>query len=177
MQEVQGRYLVFGAKDVEILRRHHRITGVLSGTLQPIPQQNIFMGLPLELMTEEVALLLAGRHAVLQGADQCRNIPAEHAIVHKLPEYSLFTHLHQHGYYLSPGLRFGAHYLVYPGDPVRFHSHFSAIQYEWDDEIDLVDLVGGGRLGTGVKKGWMLGGRDTLSGNTYCFCIEWSGFG
>jgi hypothetical protein len=32
--------------------------GCLSGTLPQLPQQNVFLGLPLELMTEEVALLL-----------------------------------------------------------------------------------------------------------------------
>ena len=34
----------------------------------------------------------------------------------------------------------------------------------WDKEIDLRDLVGGGRLGTGVKKGWMIGGPVQESG-------------
>lgn len=31
---------------------------------------------------------------------------------------------------------------------------------DWDEEIDLLDLIGGGRLGTGVKKGWLLGGLE-----------------
>lgn len=107
--------------------------------------------------------------------------------------YALFAHLHNAGYFLCPGLRFGCQFLVYPGDPLRFHSHFLAVSAEWDEEIDLLGLVGGGRLGTGVKKGWMIGGpvskRDEGAGEdendgegergggpeVRTFCIEWGG--
>ena len=76
------------------------------------------------------------------------------------PQTSLHNHLHTPGYTLTPGLRFGAQFSVYPGDPLRFHSHFLANAYEWDEEFDLIDLIAGGRLGTGVKKGWMIGGVE-----------------
>jgi tRNA-splicing endonuclease subunit Sen34 len=52
----------------------------------------------------------------------------------------------------------------------------------WNEEFDLLDLVGGGRLGTGVKKGFLIGGeepKEELShrddGNVRAFCIEWGG--
>ncbi|KAI4214971.1 MAG: hypothetical protein LQ351_002687 [Letrouitia transgressa] len=113
----------------------------------------------------------------------------------KSSAYALFKHLHSHGYFLSPGLRFGCRYLVYPGDPLRFHSHFLASDFEWEEEIDLLDLVGGGRLGTGVKKGWLIGGveKDKAESNkrnedieqeeerinanqkVRTFCLEWGG--
>ncbi|KAL8731645.1 MAG: hypothetical protein Q9166_003333 [cf. Caloplaca sp. 2 TL-2023] len=112
--------------------------------------------------------------------------------------YALFKHLHTQGYFLSPGLRFGCQFLVYPGDPLRFHSHFLATSADWDEEIDLLDLIGGGRLGTGVKKGWLLGGANkngngdvntdsaseniqnganerSVDSNVRAFCIEWGG--
>ncbi|KIV99561.1 tRNA-intron endonuclease, variant [Verruconis gallopava] len=77
----------------------------------------------------------------------------------KVPSsYPLFAHLHEKGYFMGPGLRFGCQYVAYPGDPLRYHSHFLVTSYEWDEEIDLLDIVGGGRLGTGVKKGYMIGG-------------------
>ncbi len=31
---------------------------------------------------------------------------------------------------------------------------------DWEEEFDLLDLIGGGRLGTGVKKGWLIGGLE-----------------
>lgn len=117
----------------------------------------------------------------------------------KPSSYALFKHLHSLSYFLSPGLRFGCQFSVYPGDPLRFHSHFLAVATDWDEEIDLLDLVGGGRLGTGVKKGWLIGGvNEGGSGqsverhenhpdsrktehanqgdsNVRTFCIEWGG--
>ena len=103
----------------------------------------------------------------------------------RLPEvpssYPLFAHLHANGYFLSPGLRFGCQYLAYPGDPLRFHSHFLAVSAEWDEEIDLTTIITGGRLGTGVKKGFLLGGAEKKAedsendGDVRTFSIEWAG--
>lgn len=94
--------------------------------------------------------------------------------------YPLFAHLHANNYFITPGLRFGCDYSVYPGDPLRFHSHFLAVGYDWDEEIPLLDLVGGGRLGTGVKKGFLIGGESRPElvvdeGSVRTFCIEWGG--
>lgn len=75
--------------------------------------------------------------------------------------YPLFRYLHSQGYFHMPGLRFGCHYNVYPGDPLRYHSHFAATGLAWDQEFELLDVVGGGRLGTGTKKAYMIGGEDT----------------
>ena len=291
-----GRYLLFSADVVTYLRREHRICGVLVGTLPQIPQQNVFLGLPLELMPEEARLLVEknvayiiddvkvhkeemkrlsdqdrtryiqnleqqGLHAsrlqaerkeeqrekALKELEQRKKatnrdssespsapqsgndkpddllfapelasasaLASSGASIHtktafgitpatsyplfskiqpllcqtSLPEvppsYPLFAHLHSLGYFLSPGLRFGCQYLAYPGDPLRFHSHFLVVAAEWDEEINLMDLVAGGRLGTGVKKGFLIGGAenaagesiDTTSGNVRTFSIEWAG--
>ena len=98
--------------------------------------------------------------------------------------YALFAHLHKLGYFMSPGIRFGCRFSVYPGDPLRFHSHFLSMSYEWDEDIDLLDLIGGGRLGTGVKKGWLIGGveqknsdeeESQVEGKVRTFCVEWGG--
>lgn len=92
--------------------------------------------------------------------------------------YALYKHLHTAGYFLSPGLRFGCQFMAYPGDPLRFHSHFITRGLGWDEEIDLIDIVGGGRLGTGVKKAWMFGGKPDGedAAETRVFCVEWGGF-
>jgi tRNA-splicing endonuclease subunit Sen34 len=74
--------------------------------------------------------------------------------------YPLFRYTHSLGYYHMPGLRFGCHYNTYPGDPLRYHSHFAATGLGWDEEFDLMDIVGGGRLATGTKKAYMIGGED-----------------
>ena len=302
------RYFLFSADTITWLRREHHILGVLIGTLAQIPQQNVFLGIPLELQPEEARLLVEKGLAYIvdelqwhnksfdsmtkdqgeiykarlrrQGEDvartyvresqkrseqalgrrreQSRGKPrakdtdpssitaaaetgdlddndslfsqspskisrtspapseSQHAATQLTPyaitptashsllptppttptqphptvnsaSYALFKHLHSEGYYLSPGLRFGCQFLVYPGDPLRFHSHFLAVSADMDEEIDLLDLVGGGRLGTGVKKSWLIGGPvsggTTNDGNgngkvehdVRTFCVEWGG--
>lgn len=95
--------------------------------------------------------------------------------------YPLFKHLHEKEYFLAPGLRFGCQYMAYPGDPLRFHSHFLVNGMDWDEEFELLDLVGGGRLGTGVKKGFLIGGEERKGeknggrGDVRAFCVEWGG--
>lgn len=288
------RYLLFDIQTVTWLRRTHNILGALIGSLPQSPQQNVFLGLPLELQPEEARLLvekevayivddlqshkmalqsppaqleehqtnlrkegLAAAKAVekqktQKTADALRRMSGRQPISDveaaadgdeslfdnplsrsstrnssnlvpfsmtpttsyppipsptrrtsaPLPEvngpsYALFKHLHSKGYFMSPGLRFGCQFSVYPGDPLRFHSHFLATSAEWDEEIDLLDIVGGGRLGTGVKKGWLIGGvekkgssdengqrpvqtrtegdDETGPANVRTFCIEWGG--
>ena len=291
---VTGRYLLFSVDAVSYIRREHRICGVLIGSIPQIPQQNIFLGLPLELMPEEARLLVekgvayvvddarahdeglqhlerdreqryltmlkregeqaskeqVGRKAErrekalkkrglnptstsTEGKQAPENMDhddspsteqSEQSIISPselsttsslkslkhstmsltpatsqgilptpprtpspfpLPEvpssYPLFSHLHSRGYFLSPGLRFGCQYMAYPGDPLRFHSHFLAVGVEWEQEIDLMDVVGGGRLGTGVKKGYLIGGAEPQSSQSSekvkvrTFSVEWAG--
>lgn len=289
--------------DIDIitwLRQAHNILGVLIGTLSQSPQQNVFLGLPLELQPEEARLLVDKRLAFVvndlgwhrrdwasKNADQVESIRTDvykkgmdiarvyqksrqartHNALKKirdqedfvgekrtnetptsetanctsedalfgepltrentvkpdssLPQpddsnlipwtttsttsyppltppadipppilpkvdassYALFEHLHGLGYFMSPGIRFGCQFAVYPGDPLRFHSHFLSMSYDWDEEINLLELIGGGRLGTGVKKGWLVGGPEELKEthedegerDVRTFCIEWGG--
>jgi tRNA-splicing endonuclease subunit Sen34 len=291
---VAGRYLLFDINVITYLRKTYNICGVLIGSIPQIPQQNIFLGLPLELLPEEAKLLVqkgvayivdsvawhretfstlkgaerkkylqslrsggqeaqkaaektsqkkaerglakqalhraqklppstgstspnsvvdgdATSHVLKEGPenmlfDSRRSISPARSIASSthsitptityscvsssnnvLPQpdppvpssYPLFTHLHSHSYFITPGLRFGCDYTVYPGDPLRFHSHFLAVGYGWEEEIPLLDLVGGGRLGTGVKKGFLIGGSSPTDTDgdpeVRTFCIEWGG--
>jgi tRNA-splicing endonuclease subunit Sen34 len=288
---VHGRYLLFSIQVVSYLRREHHICGALVGTIPQSPSQNVFLGLPVELMPEEAQILVSKgvayvsddalahlnvtkdidperqaryltaidkiakqvSNANLQKKESSRqkslkalssnsgsstpigtpiaertaamgfeDIDGEQAqdnadeslfstsstipntalkplevskfavtpttsefLLPSPPEtpapsievpssYPLFKHLYDKGYYLSPGLRFGCQYTVYPGDPLRFHSHFLAVSAKWDEEIDLMDIVGGGRLGTGVKKSYLFGGANP-QGDVKTFSIEWAG--
>lgn len=111
--------------------------------------------------------------------------PQAHTVSIEAPRgYPLFKHLNSQGYYVTPGIRFGADYSVYPGDPFRYHAHFMATSFEWDEEMTVLDLVTGGRLGTGVKKGFLIGGeaatapsddvgKDAGEDRVRAFTIEW----
>lgn len=61
---VGNKVLIFKLEDVKELRELG-IVGVLSGTLAAAPQQNVFLGLPLQLSVEDVIWLVTNKHAKL----------------------------------------------------------------------------------------------------------------
>ncbi|EGN95466.1 hypothetical protein SERLA73DRAFT_186486, partial [Serpula lacrymans var. lacrymans S7.3] len=56
---------VWDVDDIATLRSKHHICGILAGTLPHLSQQNVFLGVPLLLMPEEVAFLVESELAVL----------------------------------------------------------------------------------------------------------------
>jgi tRNA-splicing endonuclease subunit Sen34 len=54
------------------------------------------------------------------------------------------------------GLRFGGAFAVYPGDPLRYHSHYTAQLVLPSESVPMTTLVANGRLGTAVKKTHLL---------------------
>jgi tRNA-splicing endonuclease subunit Sen34 len=69
---------------------------------------------------------------------------------------STFSHLHDRGLRVGLGPRFGGEYLVYPGDYLRYHAHFTSQVIVDDEPITPGQIVAWGRLGTGTKKAGLL---------------------
>ncbi|KAI3405722.2 SEN34 [Candida oxycetoniae] len=118
-------------------------------------------------------------------------------------DFKYYDFLQKQGFYINPGLRFGGDLVLYPGDPLRFHS-YSIVKFEF---ADMYDIITGGRLATAVKKNMIIMGfrekrgkqgesKDRVgeSADTVvvddafieelfedevplCFSIEWAGFG
>lgn len=55
---IDHKYLLFDIQAITWLRKRHHICGVFIGTLPQNPSQNVFMGLPMEIMPEEAQLLI-----------------------------------------------------------------------------------------------------------------------
>ncbi|KAF8352296.1 tRNA-intron endonuclease catalytic domain-like protein [Amanita rubescens] len=90
----------------------------------------------------------------------------------------VFRDLHEKGYFLGGGIKFGGQYLVYPGDPLRYHSHFVATVHESiSSTLRPMEIVAHGRLGTGTKKTHLLCGWDDEGKKATYLSIEWAGFG
>ncbi|XP_061073215.1 tRNA-splicing endonuclease subunit Sen34 [Conger conger] len=66
--------------------------------------------------------------------------------------FRVFRDLRRQGFYLTSAGKFGGDYLVYPGDPLRFHAHFIAVCVPMDLPTPLCDLLALSRLGANVKK-------------------------
>jgi len=86
---------------------------------------------------------------------------------------AVFMELRNRGYWLSSGIKFGGDYVAYPGDPLRFHSHF--IVSVITTSISMADLVAWGRLATGVKKSQLIAGASDTK-ETVFFTVNWGGF-
>lgn len=117
-------------------------------------------------------------------------LSSPHVIKPNQAGYEAFKYFHsQKGYhgennkdaavnfYLTPGLRFGGQYVAYPGDPLRYHSHHIVTGKEYNEKFKIMDIIGGGRLGTTVKKTWFVGAKNPENDKYNGFCVEWSTFG
>ncbi|TFL07495.1 hypothetical protein BDV98DRAFT_647067 [Pterulicium gracile] len=91
---------------------------------------------------------------------------------------AIFRDLWEKGHFMGGGTKFGAEYLVYPGDPLRYHSHQAASVLESPTApMSAMEIVAHGRLGTATKKAHLLCAWDKKAGKAQYMSIEWAGFG
>lgn len=114
----------------------------------------------------------------------------------------VFEDLWKKGFYMGGGLRFGGDFLVYPGtfqtppsllleltraeltpillpgDPLRYHSHFTLTVLSTPvTTIMPLDLVAYGRLATAVKKAHLLSSWNDEEDKADYLSLEWAAFG
>src|ERR1044071_8635889 len=65
ISQIAGNYLVFEPQHASRLRRTHNICGVLVGTAPQNPQQNIYLGLPIQLSPGEARVLVEQKGAYI----------------------------------------------------------------------------------------------------------------
>ncbi|KAK1927386.1 hypothetical protein DB88DRAFT_434533 [Papiliotrema laurentii] len=95
-----------------------------------------------------------------------------------------FKALSDQNYRIGLGPRFGGEYLIYPGDYLRYHAHFTSQVIVRDEPIKPTELVAWGRLGTGTKKAGLLccwndgkDGEEAGEGEVEFYSLEWANFG
>ncbi|RPD59130.1 tRNA-intron endonuclease catalytic domain-like protein [Lentinus tigrinus ALCF2SS1-7] len=90
----------------------------------------------------------------------------------------VFQDLWEKGNYMGGGIKFGGDFLVYPGDPLRYHSHFVASVIESPNApLRPMEIVAHGRLGTATKKSHLFCEWDEKTQAVTYFSVEWAGFG
>lgn len=75
----------------------------------------------------------------------------------------VFRDLHNKGYYMSCGAKFGADFLAYAGEPLLYHAALAVIVTEADDKVSAHDVIALGRLGDSTKKRTVLAFVDEYS--------------
>ncbi|KAK2895049.1 hypothetical protein QQF64_011812 [Cirrhinus molitorella] len=97
--------------------------------------------------------------------------------------FCVYRDLRNKGFYLTSAGKFGGDFLVYPGDPLRFHSHFIALCISMDEELPLSDILAIARLGSNVKKTVLLcsprsrgetGKDESVEGDVVYSSLQWS---
>lgn len=68
-------------------------------------------------------------------------------------KHVIFSRLHNMGYYITDGAKFGADYLLYPGDPLLFHAQFTVRCLGHHIPIKPALLAGGAR-GSHAARQW-----------------------
>ncbi|XP_066599815.1 tRNA-splicing endonuclease subunit Sen34 [Prorops nasuta] len=66
--------------------------------------------------------------------------------------YKTFKDLWEKGYYITSGEKFGGDFLVYPGDPIMFHSQHIIQCSDKNEELPVFRLIGQCRISTHVRK-------------------------
>ncbi|CAM9922775.1 unnamed protein product [Lampetra fluviatilis] len=97
------------------------------------------------------------------------------SLAHHELRYRVYRDLQRRGLHLTSGAKFGGDFLVYPGDPLRFHSHFIALCHDDERPMALVELLAAARLGSNVKKTVLLCSPMPRDGVRYT-SLQWSGW-
>ena len=82
----------------------------------------------------------------------------------------VFQDLWERGYYMTSGLKYGGHFLVYTDDPSQSHSTFIALVLSWQQHLSLPALA---RVAGKVKKKVLL--CSPKDDQIHYFTLEWAG--
>uniref|UniRef100_A0A0B7A9J9 tRNA-splicing endonuclease subunit SEN34 n=1 Tax=Arion vulgaris TaxID=1028688 RepID=A0A0B7A9J9_9EUPU len=88
--------------------------------------------------------------------------------------YLVFKDLWGKGFFLTSGAKFGGDFLVYPGDPAKFHSHYIAICKNQLEDLPSLDIITCGRQASNVRKTALLCSVDR-SKKVFYTSLQWTG--
>jgi len=86
----------------------------------------------------------------------------------------IYEDLWSRGYFISAASKFGGDYLLYPGDPLRFHAHFVVVIVDYTELLPMNEIISIGRLAVTVKKSPLLASLNEHNIPIY-YTIDWQG--
>jgi len=89
-------------------------------------------------------------------------------------KYDVYKDMLGKGYYVTHGVKFGGDFLVYLGEPCRFHAHMVVLCVEQNSPISLIDLIHHARLATVTKKTFVIASTDE-NGKLVYQSVQWPG--
>ena len=70
--------------------------------------------------------------------------------------YAVFADLHARGLTLTTGIKFGADFLAYPGDPMAYHASFTVRVCAENEGVHALTLLAAARMSHGARKNLVL---------------------
>ena len=70
--------------------------------------------------------------------------------------YAVFKDLHDRHYSLTSGAKFGSDYLVYPGDPILYHAHYTVRIVSWEATIHPLVVAATTRMAHAARKNFVI---------------------
>ncbi|GAB1600854.1 tRNA-splicing endonuclease subunit Sen34-like [Argonauta hians] len=90
--------------------------------------------------------------------------------------FQVFKEFWEQGYFLTNGSKFGGDFLVYPGDPARYHSFFIVRCVKQTEKIQMMDIAAIERLGTSVRKTVVICSLNEYNKVDF-ISLQWRGIG
>lgn len=90
-------------------------------------------------------------------------------------KYAVYCDLWNKGYHITNGSKFGSDYLVYPGEPSSYHSHYIIVVMPSSKQCNCHQLIAYGRLGNAVKKTVAFAIVNELDFSVKYQSISWAG--
>jgi len=87
--------------------------------------------------------------------------------------YAVFRDLKDHGYAVTPGIKFGCDFAVYEHGPGMDHAPYLVSVKEAKDTITATDIVRAGRLATTVRKRFIIAVPNTPTGENKYLIFKW----
>ncbi|KAJ3124956.1 hypothetical protein HK101_006019 [Irineochytrium annulatum] len=165
---------VWDVDDAERLRRDHGVVGSLCSTLPHQPSQSQILGLPLMLSLEEVhSLQRQGVIEVMSCVDGDVVQPLSDA---DNARSKVFHEYRERGFSITPGVKFGGDYLLYPGDPAQYHASHILTITEKGRRTSFASLASKCRLANNVKKKSLICYWDAKEEGAVELEIDWTGW-
>ncbi|CAG8556065.1 1423_t:CDS:2 [Ambispora leptoticha] len=89
--------------------------------------------------------------------------------------FKVFSDLWKRGYFITNGIKFGGDFLLYSGDPLRYHSQIIATIVDINRPVSALDIITFGRIGTITKKSQLLCSWDEKQNKAVYISFKWAG--
>nr|XP_039253672.1 tRNA-splicing endonuclease subunit Sen34-like [Styela clava] len=89
-------------------------------------------------------------------------------------QFDVFCDLHDQGFFVANGNKFGGHFLVYPDDPVSYHSFYIAFCVQRYKKMSGNEYSALGRLASSVKKTLLICSKSE-GGHIEYLSMSWTG--